>query len=412
MSRCAARRVPFFTVIEVLRYEVMANFGNESPNVNQADSLVYAVALKKAAYVHACVAEEVVSSVWIYGVDWDTGNTVDVALYAVSGGNLGARVGVVTVALTGTKGWRSSNVNWAMHAGTTYAIAAGNATDAAAQVYWGTGDSGDSVRGPYATLDNPFGAETEAVQQWGMYATYALVPGGDWPFNKPRVAVVGAGRSGLARGAKAGGQFVGTGGAPGVGRPGGVNRLPERRRVTPPRRFDLGVKGGQGNARPPFVGVGGAVAVRPVGSLGGIGGAMAVFAARAGAISVWMALVCRHSLRAGGLFVRSRRLGPLYALSARGQLGKVRIYAVLRGRTYVKTFRCPRGLPSGGQAAWRAQFSGLLDNWNTLTAVERRTWGALAERVGATWISAYLGRNLDNLVHGRGVENVYPLGEK
>lgn len=88
--------------------------------------------------------------------------------------------------------------------------------------------------------------------------------------------------------------------------------------------------------------------------------------------------------------------GPLFSLSASGQLGKSLVYSEWNGRKYVREYVIPNNPNSISQFFQRQFFAGLSKWWSKATVANRATWQALADAGEYSTFNAYCSTNLDN----------------
>lgn len=88
--------------------------------------------------------------------------------------------------------------------------------------------------------------------------------------------------------------------------------------------------------------------------------------------------------------------GPLFSLSASGQLGKSLVYAEWNGRKYVREYVIPSNPNSISQQFQRAFFGFLSKWWAKAIDTNRESWQSLADAGEYSTFNAYCATNLDD----------------
>jgi hypothetical protein len=87
--------------------------------------------------------------------------------------------------------------------------------------------------------------------------------------------------------------------------------------------------------------------------------------------------------------------GPLFSLSASGQLGKSLVYSEWNGRKYVREYVVPHNPKSLAQQFQRAILGALSRWWGVASDADHLTWQDMADQNEYSTFNAYTSTNLD-----------------
>lgn len=85
--------------------------------------------------------------------------------------------------------------------------------------------------------------------------------------------------------------------------------------------------------------------------------------------------------------------GPAFSLAASGKLGGALVFAIWKGRPYVRALVTPANPRSGGQTGFRASMKFLSQNWSGLSAAEKATWLTRANDMTVSNFNAFTSYN-------------------
>lgn len=89
--------------------------------------------------------------------------------------------------------------------------------------------------------------------------------------------------------------------------------------------------------------------------------------------------------------------GPLFSLSASGQLGEALVYSSWKGIAYVRTYVVPANPRSLAQRVTRAVMKFISEQWASIDAADQASWATLAAQGGYSEFNAYGSNNVGRI---------------
>jgi hypothetical protein len=95
--------------------------------------------------------------------------------------------------------------------------------------------------------------------------------------------------------------------------------------------------------------------------------------------------------------------GPLYSMSASGQIGQAMVFAEWKGIPWVRKQFIPHNMKSTDQKRVRLIFSQAVLGWQTRPGVIHEDWGAAAVKTGKTLsgFNFYVAEYANSMLAGR-----------
>lgn len=92
--------------------------------------------------------------------------------------------------------------------------------------------------------------------------------------------------------------------------------------------------------------------------------------------------------------------GPLFSLGASGQLAKALVYAIWKGRPYVREYVVPTNPNSLAQRGTRTTMSYLNERWSAMSQSDKDSWNTLAAADNISAFNAFVKYGLKSLGEG------------
>lgn len=103
--------------------------------------------------------------------------------------------------------------------------------------------------------------------------------------------------------------------------------------------------------------------------------------------------------------------GPLYSLSASGQIGQAMVFAQWKGIPWVREQFIPQNPKTAGQVAQRLIFTQGVDRWHYVSASQKTGWQTGIERKGYTMsgFNYFMSEYIKSMVAGETPSDDSPL---